>query len=474
MKKICIFALFAIAVSSASTRPAELPAAEQAALNRISPDSLRTNLAYLASDELQGRDTPSPGLDLAADYIAAQFRRAGLEPAAQGHSYFQVAKFDRVETHMEGFRLVLESGEKRIDIPLNGARVRSLVPLDLADAPVVALPANGTIPPVSGAIVAGTLDRYGDEALLEELQSRRPALILLFSKTVRYGRDTWFLDDLELHHAPVIHIADTEALAFLTAHPRFGMSLHLAQPTVKPAALRNVAGVLPGSDPVLKKQYLLITAHYDHLGRSPRGIFNGANDNGSGTVSVIEIARALATLVPHPKRSLLFMTFFGEEEGLLGSYYYAHSPLVPLRDTVANINLEQMGRTDEKSGRRVLSFAFTGPSYSNLPAIMSRAAQAEGIGTWQIADGDSYFSRSDNYAFALHGVVAHTIAVAADYPDYHAIGDTWQKIDYANMANVDRGVAAGILRVADEPAAPRWSNSNAAAVYREAGGKQPF
>ncbi len=471
MKKICLFALLAIAVSSASTRLGELPAAEQVALDRISPDSLRTNLAYLASDELQGRDTPSPGLDLAADYIAAQFRRAGLDPAAPGHSYFQVAKFDRAETRMEGFRLVLRSGQKQIDVPNHEARARSLGALDFADALVVALPANGAIPPVAGTIVAGTLDRYGDEALLEELQSRKPALILLFSKTVRHDPDPGFLDDLELHHAPVIRIADTEALDFLTAHPRFAMSLHLAQPAVKPATLRNVAAVLPGSDAVLRNQYLLVTAHYDHLGRSPKGIFHGANDNGSGTVSVIEIAGALATLAPRPKRSILFMTFFGEEEGLLGSYYYAHSPLVPLRDTVANINLEQMGRTDEKSGKRVLSFAFTGPSYSNLPAIVSGAAKAEGIGTWQIADGDSYFSRSDNYALALRGVVAHTIAVAADYPDYHDLGDKWEKIDYANMASVDRGVAAGILRIADEPVAPRWSNSNAAAVYREAGAK---
>ena len=224
-----------------------------------------------------------------------------------------------------------------------------------------------------------------------------------------------------------------------------------------------------GRIPALRDEYVLLTAHYDHLGKSPKGIFNGANDNGSGTVSVIEIANALATLNPHPRRSILFLAFFGEEEGLLGSYYYAHSPLVPLANTVADINLEQMGRTDELSGKRLLEFAFTGPSYSNLPAIMSAAAKAEGIGTWHIKDADSYFSRSDNYGFALRGVVAHTICVAAEFPDYHGLGDKWEKIDYANMAKVDRGVAAGVLHIADDPATPRWSDSNAAAVYREAG-----
>jgi Zn-dependent M28 family amino/carboxypeptidase len=184
---------------------------------------------------------------------------------------------------------------------------------------------------------------------------------------------------------------------------------------------------------------------------------------------VIEIANALAALSPRPKRSILFMTFFGEEEGLLGSYYYAHTPLFPLANTVADINLEQMGRTDDTSGRRALSFTFSGTSYSNLPAIMSAAARTEGIETWTLRDSDEYFDRSDNYAFALHGVVAHTIFVAAEFPDYHALGDTWEKIDYANMAKVDRGVAAGIVAVADDPEPPKWSNAKPAAIYRDAG-----
>jgi Zn-dependent M28 family amino/carboxypeptidase len=176
-------------------------------------------------------------------------------------------------------------------------------------------------------------------------------------------------------------------------------------------------------------------------------------------------------LSPHPKRSIVFMTFFGEEEGLLGSYYYAHAPLFPLASTVANINLEQMGRTDDTGGKRVLSFTVTGSSYSNLPAIVSAAAKAEGIDTWALKDSDEYFDRSDNYAFALRGVVAHTIAVASEYSDYHAVGDTVQKIDFANMARVDRGVAAGVLRIADDSSPPQWSDSSKALIYREAGRK---
>lgn len=470
MKRICILVLAVAAITAAARRP-QLPPAEQAAIDRISAEALRTNLSYLASDELEGRDTPSPGLDKAADYIAEQFREGGLQPAAPGKSYFQVAEFDRSKPDLTGFRLTLNSEGKQIEVPAGAVRPRSVTALDLQDAPVVVLPASGVIPPVAGMIVAGDLERYGDDALLEELQSRKPSLILLVARTRRSRPDHDFLDDLALHHAPVIRILNSPAFDLVQHARHFTVTLHLAQPSVKEVMLRNVAGLLPGSDPALRDTYVLLTAHYDHLGRGPNGIFHGANDNASGTVSVIEIGSALATLNPHPKRSILFMTFFGEEEGLLGSYYYAHSPLFPLAKTVANINLEQMGRTDDQTGRHMLEITFTAPSYSNLPATLAAAAKDEGIGTWQLPDADSYFSRSDNYSFALRGVVAHTIAVAAEFPGYHGLGDTADKIDYANMAKVDRGVAAGVLRIADDPAPPRWSDARAAAVYRAAGGK---
>jgi hypothetical protein len=448
----------------------QMPAPEQAAIDRISVDSLRTNLSYLASDALEGRGTPSHGLDLAAEYIATQFQRAGLEPAGAGGSYFQSAKFDEATVNMEGFQLLLASDSRKVNVNKDDVRVRSLAGLDLTAAPVVKLPGNGAIPPIAGMVVAGDERRYGVETFLNELQARKPALILIIGRTDETPRRlSTFLAEADGNNAPVIRIRRSEAAALLREGGELSVSLHLAKPALKEATLRNVTAILRGSDPGLRDRYLLLTAHYDHLGRSSKGIFNGANDNGSGTVSVIEIARALATLSPHPKRSILFMTVFGEEEGLLGSYYYAEHPLVPLKDTIANINLEQMGRTDDSTGRKMAEFVFTGPSYSDLPEIMSGAAKEEGINTWRLKEADNYFDRSDNYAFALRGVVAHTIAVAVEYPDYHGLGDKWEKIDYANMANVDRGVAAGIIAVADDPDPPKWSNAKAAAIYRDAG-----
>ena len=131
-------------------------------------------------------------------------------------------------------------------------------------------------------------------------------------------------------------------------------SLQLPAPVERPVRIRNVIAILRGSDPALKDTYVLVTAHYDHLGVRPDlpgdNIYNGANDDGSGTVSVIELASALATLKERPKRSLVFMTFFGEEKGLRGSRYYGRHPVFPIEQTVADVNLEQVGRTDSDEG----------------------------------------------------------------------------------------------------------------------------
>ena len=163
------------------------------------------------------------------------------------------------------------------------------------------------------------------------------------------------------------------------------------------AKVRNVAGILRGSDPALRDTFVLLTAHYDHLGVG----FDGANDDGSGTVSVVEIAGALASLNPHPKRSILFMTFFGEERGLLGSRYYGRHPLVPVAKTIADLNLEQVGRTDSTEGPQIANASVTGFDFSDLPKILADAGKLNGIKVYKDDKAsDPYFARSDNQALA--------------------------------------------------------------------------
>jgi Zn-dependent M28 family amino/carboxypeptidase len=242
-------------------------------------------------------------------------------------------------------------------------------------------------------------------------------------------------------------------------------TLKLPAPVEKPVKLRNVIGLLRGSDPVLKDTYVMITAHYDHLGvragSKEDNIFNGANDDGSGTVSVIEVASALATLKERPKRSLLFMTVFGEEKGLLGSRYYGRHPVFPIEKTVADVNLEQVGRTDSDEGPQLSNASMTGFDFSDVGTTFKAAGEITGIKIYKHErNSDAFFGRSDNQALADQGVPAHTLCVAYIYPDYHGLGDHWDKIDYANMAKVNRSVALGLVMIANNPEEPKWNEAN--------------
>lgn len=339
MKRIFFVAGITIACSALAGQQSATTSDRAAALSRISANSMRGHLSFLASDTLEGRGTPSKGLDLAAEYIAAQFRRAGLEPVGDD-GYFQTAPW-----------------------PLKG------------------------------------------------------------------------------------------------------------EPTGK---VRNVIGILRGSDPLLKDTYVLVTAHYDHVGVNAKldgdQIFNGANDDGSGTVSVIELASALATLEKRPKRTLVFMTFFGEERGLLGSRYYGKNPIFPIEKTIAHVNLEHMGRTDDSEGPHPNAAWMTGYDFSDVGAIFTRAGKETGIDVSKHArNSDSFFSRSDNQALADLGVPAHTICTAFIFPDYHKVGDHWDKIDYENMAKVGRMVGAGLLSLASAETEPKWNAENPkAAKYLKA------
>jgi hypothetical protein len=301
----------------------QIPAALRPVLDRISADSLRGHLSFIASDALEGRKTPSRGLDLAAEYIASQFRRAGLEPAGElGKSYFQVA-----------------GGQK------------------------------------------------------------------------------------------------------------------------------NVIGLMRGSDPVLRDSYVIISAHYDHLGIGEPvdgdSIYNGANDDGSGTVSVIEIASALATMKRKPKRSLVFIAWSGEEQGLHGSRYYGSHPVFPLEKTVAMINLELVGRSDSNEGPKKNSASMTGFDFTDMGKIFQAAGRGTGISVYKHeVNSDLFFARSDNQALADAGVPAHTLCVAFEYPDYHRPSDQWDKIDYENMARVDRMIALALVNIANNRVAPKWNAAN--------------
>jgi hypothetical protein len=390
-------------------------------------------------------------LSVAAEFIASRYRRAGLQELSPG--YLQTADFVTVTPRPDDLRLTLGSGGQELDLTAADAEVRSLTALDLKSAEAIELPSDT---PLAGHVIVGDARVYGTDPALDKLRAAKPALILLVRRPGQgHEPEGPWQDDTEDAAIPVIRVFNGDAADTLAHKRPMTVSVHLSAPERRDAKVQNVVGLLPGSDPALRDQYIVVSAHYDHLGVKNGRIYNGANDDGSGVVSVIEIASALASLEVRPKRGIVFAAFFGEEEGLLGSRYYARHALEPLRSTVANVNLEQMGRTDERDGTEVGAFAFTGPSYSNLPATMTAAARAQGVKVYAKRGADEFYDRSDNYSFAEAGVVAHTLVVAFEYPDYHAPGDKWEKIDYANMARVDRGIAAGILQIADATAPPK-------------------
>lgn len=436
----------------------------QAVLDRISAADMRGNLSFLSSDLLEGRDTPSPGLDIAGEFIAAQFRRAGLEPA------FQNAEFEQITPDMTGFSLTVNGTPvtEKVTIQVSAA-------VDIKDAPAYVVE-NAKPPSLEGKVAVLAIPDFTVQAARENMatyqrwlaaaQAQHPLAIIQYNEGAsRKGGSRPRLVDVEAtkRMPPTVTIADSGA-AKLFEH-KSTVSIHASAPSIKLAHLRNVTALLKGSDPELSKTYILVTAHYDHIGIKPDGegdrIYNGANDDGSGTVSVIELANALAQMTPHPRRSILFITFFGEEKGLLGSRYYGAHPLFPLKDTIAQINLEQVGRTDDSDGPQVGTATFTGFSFSNIPSEFEAAGKEVGVKVYDNEkNGDSYFARSDNQSLADSGIPAHTLAVAFEYPDYHGLGDEWPKVDYDNMAKIDRMVALGILNLANNPKPPRWNESN--------------
>ena len=221
----------------------------------------------------------------------------------------------------------------------------------------------------------------------------------------------------------------------------------------------NVVGVIPGRDPELAQQVVLIDAHYDHLGTAEQGlcrtlggdsICNGADDDASGVVAVLEIAREFQR-GPRPKRTVVFLLTTGEELGLLGTRWFIQHPVQPLERMVANLEIEMIGRPDSLAGGAGKAW-LTGYERSTMGDMLSAA------GIEIIADprpSQNFFERSDNIAFAMRGIPAHTLSSFNLHRDYHTPRDDASRIDYGHMTAVIRAAVRAARILADGPA-PVW------------------
>jgi hypothetical protein len=477
MKKPAILAIaaFVAAIAAAQTGPSNL----QIVTSRLTANDLKADVSFLASDALQGRATPSPGLEIASEYIAAQFRRAGLDPAGDD-GYFQTASYVTVTPKVEGMEFTVDGAGGSVNAKSMSMALQQASAADLNKVATVKVAGSDAT-----AVAALTPDQVRGKVLvldfpegqnpivltrqLPALAARlQPALVVLLRSGGQPTNMSARLREASAAPAvPVLVVWDEQVRTALGAG-RPGpveavVSVHIPAPTAVLVKVRNVAGVMRGSDPALRDTYVLVTAHYDHLGVRGTGegdhINNGANDDASGTASVIEVANALALLPTRPKRSIVFMTFFGEELGLVGSRYYGAHPIFPLEKTVADLNLEQLGRTDVDGGSSVGLVNVTGFDFSTLTDAVVKAGGQTGLQVAKNAQlNERYFAQSDNQALADAGVPAHTLSVGYMFPDYHQPGDEWPKLDYANLALVDRTVALAVYAVADSTDTPQWKD----------------
>src|ERR1019366_7316659 len=294
--------------------------------------------------------------------------------------------------------------------------------------------------------IGGEMKKIGLEPLGDSGYFQRVPLAIDSVKPTRRMRDP--KDSTKMIIVPI----DGPLRRALRVHASF-VELDSLPAVRRPPAV-NVVGVIRGSDPSLKSEYVLVDGHYDHLGigRPVNGdsIDNGADDDASGVTAVIEIARQMMK-GPKPKRTVVFAAMMGEEVGLLGTNWYIAHPAIPLEHMAANLEIEMIGRPDSLAGGIGRAW-ITGYERST----MGDALAANGIPIVPDKRLDQhFFERSDNIAFARRGIPAHTLSSYTMQTDYHQPSDDITKVDFVHMAGVINAGARAVRLLTDGPK-PGW------------------
>ena len=466
----------------------------------VTTADVRRRINLIADDSMLGRATPSPQLDAVAAYVAGEFRRFGLKPGGDSGTYLQhypleVLRFDPESAAIKIAGPAAATWQAGRDFLL----IQGQPPAQQAGASAVVI--TGSLESgggVDSASVAGKIVfmPFGPEvnAIATKVVPFRPLTLIVVAG---FPDSIW--QRLPGHTAsvrvrnpnegggpaiPAVFVRSATAGALfatsgvspdslrvwgdrpLTAHPLTGVTLQwdVREQPLPGASAPNVIGVLEGSDPTLKKEYVLFTAHMDHIGTPSAGegceasgadsICNGADDDGSGTVVVIELAQAFASARGRPKRSLVFMTVSGEERGLWGSGYFADHPTVPLADVVADLNSDMVGRNSKDT------VAVIGREHSNLGTTLDSVAAAHReLNIKPVGDlwpQEGLYFRSDHYNFARKGVPILFFTTGL-HADYHKVSDSADKIDADKEARFARLVYHLGLAVANAPQRPQWN-----------------
>jgi len=475
-RAVALLLLFAPTLSAqmATPQPPELASAAAT----ISVADMKQHMGVIAHDSMRGRDTPSPELMETAQYVADRFAEFGLAPG-NGDSYLQLYPLSSIKAApVSDHLLVLEGPEGAFELTYGeeffmlhdsklaeGEGALEFVTMDSdfsnADGRVVTL-----------LLTAANIRSVLGGGLKEKLGPHEPAGVLVvldipenfFSQLKGYlSGDQTRVGEVDDESSPAAFVSISSLPAGLAASLQDGSGAEGWSASMRSEAriavveAPNTIGWIEGSDPELKDEYVVFTAHMDHVGvGSPvdgDSIYNGADDDASGTVTIVELAQAFASLPEPPRRSLVFMTVSGEEKGLLGSGWYAEHPTFPMEQTVANLNLDMVGRNWPDT------IVAIGKEESSLGPLVDKIAAEHPELDMAVIDDiwpeEGFYSRSDHYNFARLGVPI-LFFFNGTHDDYHRPSDSADKIGYDKMARIGRLLFYLGYEVATEDDRPRW------------------
>jgi hypothetical protein len=483
--------LVAIGATAQSSLPKQI--------QQVNPPAVALEpLRFLAADELMGRSTTRPEVLVAARYIGEQFRSFGLKPAPGTTDYFQTFELKMAKPASSG---AFTLGDTTYAF---GAQ---LLPTGLDDvslqAPVVFVGYGSKEDfdkaDVKGKIVVANMGRndsssfregYRATAAKRKLAADKGAVALV--ERFRDAGTSW----KEIQHyllgervaasapaeggLPVFMLNDEGAPVQPLLKDGAAATLTIGGNRVDAMAARNVIGIVEGTDPKLKGQYLVLSAHYDHVGVAaqpkmvdgkPDSIYNGARDNAVGVAAVINAARYFAQ--HPPKRSILFVAYTGEEMGMVGSQHFAANPPVPLDKMVYNLNIDNAGYND------TTIVTVVGLGRTSADADIKKGAAAFGLTA--IADPapeQGLFDRSDNAALAIKGIPAPTYSLGFRQFDrtittyYHQVSDEVSSFNLNYALKYMNSFIMAAKYIADNPAQPVWQKGDKyEAAWKELYGK---
>jgi Zn-dependent M28 family amino/carboxypeptidase len=505
----------------------------------VTADQLKNYLYFVASDEMEGRDTPSRGLDTTAKFIGMNLARWGFKPAGDNGTYYQ--KIDLLRYRVNPTATTASIGGQSLtwgtdflattnpgsvsNTPLvfggNGWFVKSknrdpLAGLDVKGKVVVVyaeqLPKGMTFQQLraagrqgvdwmdpaanakdKGAVGVIYLPTQANITNWDRLRQQRERGAGYFVEKLRPAATADNFPALTLSQKAADALLSAEGTSFDAiskayasdaAFPAISFNGKTATITVTTsedrAKTQNVVAVWEGSDPVLKNEMVAIGAHYDHVGMNPNApgpdkIWNGADDDGSGTVSVLSIAEALSKAPKRPKRSVLFVWHCGEEKGLWGSEYFNKFPTVDIKNVIAQLNIDMIGRSqdpnniikcgqgkpcnEELSKANEIYVIGKDMMSSTLGSIVDQTNKAYLDVQYNTRyddpkDPNRFFFRSDHFNYAHNGI---PIAFWFDgvHEDYHQPGDEPQKIDYQKMEKVARTIMLTLWELTDLKERPK-------------------